>query len=167
MTNMAAATTSTPISISNSYIVTVSTETAEDRRRKAFEKYMQLPVIDDYDGPVYMNDTYYPDVDSALDACVDGGDHPAKVEAYPCVERKVSAPHPDDILYWVDEQWGENFEDYEGESWTPETKRAAEHLATALQLQAPNLWDADMKHRIVLAEPELDDAYDPGEDTYD
>jgi hypothetical protein len=139
----------------------------EQRRQALWEKHCELPVLKEYDGPVYANDHYYDGIDSAIDTIVDDGEHPAYAIAHPCKESKVATPAPVDLLEQVDEWWGENFEDYEGENWSQDVLRAAENLVVALQNQAPTLWEADFKHRIVLAEPELDDEYDPGEDTYD
>lgn len=145
----------------------VTPKTAEQVRKEEWEKHCELPVKAEHDGPVYVNDRFYDGIDSAIDGLVDDGEHPAYAIAHPCTEQKVGVPSALDLLYYVDESWGENFEDYEGENWSQDTIRLAENLVVALQNQAPTVWEADLKHRIVLAEPELDDEYDPGEDTYD
>lgn len=133
----------------------------------AYQAYLLLPVVENYEGPVYMNDRYYGSVDEAIDAIVDDGEHPAYAKAYPCTEDKAPTPVAEVLLDWIDEGWGEQFEDYEPTSFPADVRQAADNLLTMLHRLAPTVWNADMKHRIVLAVEDPDQEYDPEEDRYD
>lgn len=147
--------------------MTPTVPSAAERRRAAYEKHTLLPVIDDHDGPVYVNDNYYACADEALDALVDLGDHPAQAIAHPCVENKAYTPSPTDLLDYVQDNWAENFEDFDPIGFSDDIKRAAENLVVRLQRIAPTVWEVDQKHRIILVAEDPDQDYDPDEDTYD
>lgn len=135
--------------------------------KSEWERYKGLPVVEYHDGPVYMWDNYYADIDEALDAVAEADKNPAYQIVWPCIEDKAQTPCADEILEWVDEVWAENFEDYDGDPFTHEVRVKAAELVEALQKAAPTCWTRDITQRIALADEDLDQEYDPAEDTYE
>jgi hypothetical protein len=132
-----------------------------------WDRYKNLPVIENYDGPVYMNGKYYADIDEVLDALADDDKNPAFQIAHPCTETRAATPSVEEIIEYVEDRWAENFDEYEPMGLTHSIRIQVCDLVADLEAMAPVVWNADLTKRIALADEDLDQEYDPAEDTYE
>lgn len=116
------------------------------RRRAAA---MQLPVVEGHDGPVFVadNEKWYSDVDAAAEAIYDDAGDPTQALVHPCSVGNVAVP---DVHSYVDEAWGDNFEDGIYDGLPKDAVEAIDVLLKVLAGCAPVVWTADFKKRVVL-----------------
>lgn len=121
-----------------------------DAQRDAKEaaRLAAMPVVEYDGGPVLANDTYYTDLDAALEALYDDGIDPKSVAIHPCAVRREPVP---DLQTYVDEAWGEDIDDYDGPYFTAEVLAAFAVLEAALTKVSPERWHA-RNERIIIPE---------------
>jgi hypothetical protein len=117
-------------------------------------KKLALPVVDYDGGPVFVDsiDHFYADLDSAADALRDDGHDLATVIVHPCDTSRVSVP---DIHSFVDESWGEQFEEGEWGSLSAEAHSAIEDLLEVLEKERPVIWLPRLSERLMIPEDDF------------
>lgn len=129
---------------------------ADARRDHELERHgaaLSLPIIDGYDGPVYVDNEsrYYEDQWAAAEALYDDGcENFADVIVHPC--NVTQSPVPD-IHDWLEETWSCEFE-YDYYELSKVASDAIATCAAALESERPTVWAPRMNERIVLASPE-------------
>lgn len=125
--------------------------TAEDwrikkERRRA--KAMERPVVDT-DGPVFVadNEHFYESADAAAEALYDDGIEPTLALAHPCHVGPVAMP---DLHTFVDEAWGEEFEDGFYDGLPKAATEAIDECVKKLTPLAPTVWTPNERERVVL-----------------
>jgi hypothetical protein len=122
-----------------------------ERDAKEAARLAAMPVVEYDGGPVLANDTYYTDLDAALEALYDDGIDPKSVAIHPCTVSREPIP---DLQTYVDEAWGEDIEDYDGPYFTTEVLAAFAALEAALSKIAPERWHANYG-RVDIGQAEL------------
>lgn len=110
-----------------------------ERDAMAAARLAAMPVVAYDGGPVLVNYTYYTDLDAALEALYDDGIDPKDATIIACTVRREPVP---DLRTFVDEQWGEDIDDYDGTYFTAEALAAFAALEAALSKIAPERWHA-------------------------
>jgi hypothetical protein len=113
----------------------------EDRRTKLLSK----PAVEYTGGPVYDedHDRYYPDLDSLVDARWDDGDSYEDAIVFACTVGPLKCP---DLEEYVDERWGEEFEEWYG--LDPKVQEILHNATIEVDKLAPEVWHADYSKRL-------------------
>lgn len=119
-----------------------------ERNEEHRAKMLALPVLEEYDGPVYVDDAgrYFEDTDAAFDYLYDQDLNPADAIVLPCTVSKARTPCIEEV---ITERWGSHFDDYDAD--------LSEGLLEALSIaqrqaehEAPDTWRYRSDARLVL-----------------
>lgn len=124
---------------------------ADDHRARQAQrraKAMERPVVE-HDGPVWVADTehFYDYAQAAAEALYDDGIDPTTALVHPCHEGKVPVP---DLHSYVDEAWGEEFEDGFYDGLSRKADEAITVCVKALEACAPTCWTPNERQRVTL-----------------
>lgn len=140
------------------YCAECDAESRSDRNADERAKALTLPILEDYVGPVYVDDEtrYYEDQWEAAESLM--FDHTAEefadIIVHPCNVGPMPVPELYDI---VNESWAcEMDSDYDFEI----SKKAEDAIAACMEVlraESPIVWNARTTERIVLTRPSDDD----------